>query len=132
MEKFIIKAKPDKNCLYFVLQGFFLESELQLAKIVVDFELEKLHENFSAIIEDYHVKCSIPDYKAKLSEIKKSIFSRNPEKVIYIHEKADAFKYAFRFFNYNYKFHSGKTIVASSLESAETILENRKCRILPI
>ncbi len=51
MEKFDIKTDKNRNRLYCILKGFFLESEIELAFDIISTELNELSDGYDVILD---------------------------------------------------------------------------------
>ena len=56
MDHFEIKSDKSKNRLYIILEGFFLESEVELALDKLNYEMKNLKFGFDTIIDITHMK----------------------------------------------------------------------------
>lgn len=65
MEQFDIKTDKNRNRLYCILKGFFLESEIELAFDKISTELNELSDGYDVILDIAHLRTQ-PEFLKEL------------------------------------------------------------------
>ncbi len=68
---FIVQAYPEENLLKVILNGFFMESEIELALQLAKNEAEKLKPDFNVFVDIHNLKVAHKNYNLGMDKMKK-------------------------------------------------------------
>ena len=68
---FIVQAYPEENLLKVILNGFFMESVIELALQLAKNEAEKLKPDFNVFVDIHNLKVAHKNYNLGMDKMKK-------------------------------------------------------------
>ncbi len=121
MEEFDIRADKNRNRLYCILKGFFLESEIDLALDKISVELLNLSAGYDVILDIQGLKTS-PDYMKRIFYEKLIQFTRSGCRYLFCVDPGKIAN-AVKKFGRSTLYHHQKIRLVSYMNDAEDFLE---------